>query len=50
MINSQNFKAIIVKLIEQENKLKMVYEEAKKTKQPRLYEDACMGKSLYCKR
>ena len=29
MINSQNLKAIIVNLIEQENKLKMVYEEAK---------------------
>lgn len=30
MINSQNLRAIIVNLIEQENKLKMVYEEAKK--------------------
>ena len=29
MINTQNLRAIIVNLIEQENKLKMVYEEAK---------------------
>ena len=29
MINSQNLRSIIVNLIEQENKLKMVYEEAK---------------------
>ena len=29
MINMQNLRAIIINLIEQENKLKMVYEEAK---------------------
>ena len=29
MINTQNFRAIIVNLMEEENKLKMVYEEAK---------------------
>ena len=46
MINAQNIRAIIVNLIEQENKLKMVYEEAKE-QNSRAYEEMLAWEETY---
>lgn len=46
MINTQNLRAIIVNLIEQENKLKMVYEEAKE-QNSRAYEEMLAWEEAY---
>lgn len=46
MINTHNLRAIIVNLIEQENKLKMVYEEAKE-QNSRAYEKMLVWEKAY---
>ena len=46
MINTQNLRAIIINLIEQENKLKMVYEEAKE-QSSRAYKRMFVWKKAY---
>ena len=46
MINTQNLRTIIVNLIEQENKLKMVYEEAKE-QNSRAYEEMLAWEKAY---
>ena len=46
MINTQNLRAIIVNLIEQENKLKMAYEEAQE-QNSRAYEEMLAWEEAY---